>query len=75
MFEREEERSMYFHGYRVRVTKGDQAKNFTPGDPYRVLAMEHDKPAGTLVLLKDDKGDLRWIDIGEVKVYSIDVPR
>jgi hypothetical protein len=66
---------MYFHGFRVRVTKGDQAKNFTPDDPYRVLAMDCDKPAGALFLLKDDKGGLRWVSDGDVKVYSIDAPR
>ncbi len=34
---------MYFHGFRVKVNKGDQA-NFTPDEAYRVLAMKSDKP-------------------------------
>jgi hypothetical protein len=66
---------MHFHGFRVKVAKGDNAKNFTPDDAYRVLAMNDEKPAAALLLLRDDKGDLCWVGIGDVKVYSIDVPR
>jgi len=66
---------MYFHGFRVKVPKGDQAKNFMPDDAYRVLAMNCDKPTGALLLLRDEKGELRWVSIGDVKVHSIDVPR
>ena len=66
---------MYFHGFRVKVNKGDQAKNFTPDDAYRVLALNHDKPTEALLLLRDDKGVLRWVTIADVKVHSIDLPR
>jgi hypothetical protein len=66
---------MYFHGFRVKVKKGDQAKNFTPDDAYRVLAMNYDKPTGALLLLRDEKGELRWVSIGDVMVHSIDLPR
>ena len=66
---------MYFHGFRVKVNKGDQAKNFTPDDAYRVLAMNHEKPTGALLLLRDEKSDLRWVSIGDVKVHSIALPR
>jgi hypothetical protein len=66
---------MYFHGFRVKVNKGDQAKNFTPDDAYRVLAMNCDKPSETLLLLRDGKNELRWLSIGDVKVHSIDLPR
>jgi hypothetical protein len=66
---------MYFHGFRVKVTKGDQAKNFTPENVYRVLAMNHDKPTGALLLLRDEKDELRWVGVGDVRVHSIDVPR
>jgi hypothetical protein len=66
---------MYFHGFRVKVNKGDQAKNFTPDDAYRVLAMNHEKPTGALLLLRDEKGELRWVNTGDVKVHSIDLPR
>jgi hypothetical protein len=37
--------------------------------------MNDEKPAAALLLLRDDKGDLCWVGIGDVKVYSIDVPR
>ena len=66
---------MYFHGFRVKVAKGDQAKNFTPDDAYRVLAMNYEKPTAALLLLRDEKGGLRWVKIGDVKVHSIDLPR
>lgn len=66
---------MHFHGFRVNVDKGDQAQNFTPNDAYRVLAMNHEKVTSTLVLLRDDKSELRWVSIGDVKVHSIDLPR
>jgi hypothetical protein len=66
---------MYFHGFRVKVNKGDHAKNFTPDDVYRVLAMNFEKPAGALLLLRDEKGELRWVSVGDVKVHSIDLPR
>ena len=66
---------MHFHGFRVNVSKGDQAKNFAPDDAYRVLAMNHEKSTGTLLLLRDDKGELRWVSIGDVKVHSIDLAR
>lgn len=64
---------MYFHGFRVKVNKGDQA-NFTPDDAYRVLALKGDKPTEELLLLRDDKGKLRWVRIEDVKVHSIDLP-
>jgi hypothetical protein len=66
---------MYFHGFRVKVGKGDQAKNFTADDAYRVLAMNNDKSTGALLLLRDEKSELRWVSIGDVKVHSVDVPR
>lgn len=66
---------MYFHGFRVKVVKGDQSKDFTPDDAYRVLAMNYDKSTWALLLLRDDKAELRWVSIGDVKVYSIDLPR
>ncbi len=64
---------MYFHGFRVKVNKGDQA-NFTPDEVYRVLAMKSDKPTEALLLLRDEKGKLRWVSIEDVKVHSIDLP-
>jgi hypothetical protein len=66
---------MHFHGFRVNVTKGDQAKNFTPDDAYRVLAVNYEKATGTLLFLRDDKNDLRGVNIGDVKVHSVDLPR
>ena len=66
---------MHFHGFRVNVNKGDQAKNFTPDEAYRVLAINSEKPTVTLLLLRDDKSDLRWVSFGDVKVHSIDLPR
>jgi hypothetical protein len=66
---------MYFHGFRVKVTKGDQAKSFAPDAAYRVLAMNNDKPTGALLLLRDEKDELRWVGAGDVRVHSIDVPR
>jgi hypothetical protein len=66
---------MHFHGFRVNVSKGDQAKIFTPDDAYRVLAINYEKPTVTLLLLRYDKSDLRWVSIGDVKVHSIDLPR
>jgi hypothetical protein len=66
---------MYFHGFRIKVAKGDQAKNFTPDVAYRVLAVNNEKPNAALLLLRDEKDDLRWVSIGDVKVHSIDVPR
>ena len=70
-----ETRDMCFHGFRVKVTKGDQVKNFIPEDAYRVLAMNCDKPTGALLLLRDEKGELRRVSIGDVRVHSIDLPR
>ena len=75
ILECEEARDMYFHGFRVKVTKGDQVEKFTPDDAYRVLAMNCDKPTGALLLLRDEKGELRWVSIGDVRVHSIDLPR
>ena len=75
ILECQEAPDMYFHGFRVRVSKGDQAKHFTPDDAYRVLAMNIDKPTGQVLLLRDEKAELRWVSIGDVKVHSIDLPR
>jgi len=75
ILECEEARDMYFHGFRVKVTKGDQVEKFTPDDAYRVLAMNCDEPTGALLLLRDEKGELRWVSIGDVRVHSIDLPR
>jgi hypothetical protein len=66
---------MHFHGFRVKINKGDLAKYFTPDDAYRVLAMNYEKPTATFLLLRDDKSELRWVSIGDVKVHSIDLPR
>ena len=65
---------MYFHGFWVTVSKGDQAKKFTPENAFRVLAMNYDKSTGALLLLRDEKDELRWVSLGDVKVYSIDLP-
>jgi hypothetical protein len=65
---------MYFHGFRVNVIKGEQAKHFTSDDACRVLGMTYEKPIGTLLLLRDEKSELRWVSTGDVKVYSIDLP-
>ncbi len=75
IIEYEEARNMYFHGFRVKVCKGDQAKKFTPDEAYRVLAMNYDIATDALLLLRDDKDELRWVSIGDVKVHSINLPR
>ena len=75
ILECQEAGNMYFHGFRVKVTKGDHAKSFSQDDAYRVLAMNCDKPPATLLLLRDEKNELRWISMGDVKVHSVDVPR
>jgi hypothetical protein len=74
ILECQEARDMNFHGFRVKVNKGDQANSFTPDDAYRVLAMHCDKPTEALLLLRDEKGKLRWVSIEDVKVHSIDLP-
>ena len=66
---------MHFHGFRVKVTKGDLAKHFTPDEAYRVLAMNCDKPTEALLLLRDEKSALRWVGIADVMVHSVDLPR
>jgi hypothetical protein len=73
MLKGQEARDMYFHGFRVKVNKGDQA-NFAPDEAYRVLAMKSDKPTEALLLLRDEKGKLRWVSSEDVKVHSIDLP-